>query len=169
MTLLACETQNTTNNFKAERISRTATFSVNEEIEKAFPLFGPMREMEWEAGWKPALVFSETNDVEERMIFKTPGRFEEERTYTWVITQYFPERYRIEYMVSTPERIWFITVQCKAQEEQTLVTVTYTFTGLTERGNERNKQALEKMYTNNLKDWEAAINYYLSTGTPLTN
>lgn len=169
MTLLACETKEALTDYKAERISRTASFLVKEDVKKVFPLFGPVREMEWAEGWEPQIVFSETMDVETKMIFQTAERFENEGKYTWVISQYFPERYLIEYTVSTPERIWFITVQCAENGEQTHVTVTYTFTGLTEKGHELNKQALEKMYAENLKDWEAAINYYLTTGKPLTN
>jgi hypothetical protein len=161
MTLLACETQKNKTDFKAERISRTASFVVNAEIEKTFPLFGPVREMAWAEGWNPHLVYSETKDVEARMIFETPGRFEGEEKYTWIITQYFPQEYLIEYAVSTPERIWFITVQCEGFGNKTKTTVTYTFTGLTERGNKRNNEALSKMYADNLKDWEEAINSYL--------
>lgn len=169
MTLLACETKNDTSNFKAERISRTASFLVQAPIEKVFPLFGPVREMEWAQGWNPHLIYSETKEVEERMIFETSGKFEEEDKYTWVITQYSPQDHLIEYTVSTPERIWFITVKCEALGKETKTTVSYTYTGLTARGNERNKEALANMYADNLKDWEMAINYYLTTGKLLSN
>ena len=52
-------------------------------------------------------------------------------------------------------------------EEKTNVTVTYTYTGLTDEGNRKNKLAIEKIYANNLKDWEKAINRYLETGQQL--
>jgi hypothetical protein len=154
------------NDFKSERIQRTEKFTINGEIENVFPLFGPVREMEWAEGWNPEIVYRSTSDmlVEERMIFQTKG---ENEKYTWAITQYQPEKYLIEYTVSTPERIWFIRVQCNAFEEKTHATVSYIYTGMTEEGNRKNAQALKRMFAHDLKDWEAAINYYLKTGNLL--
>lgn len=154
---------------KPERVSRTATFTVHGNIEQAFPLFGPIREMEWAAGWQPEILYRSNTDVlvEERMIFQTNGHAGEEK-YTWVITHYQPKQYWIEYTVSTPERIWFIRVACKPLNENTEVKVTYTYTGLTAEGNRKNEQALKRMFAHDLKDWEEAINYYLRTGKLLT-
>lgn len=153
--------------FEPERITRSATFVVNGRIENVFPLFGPIREMEWAEGWNPEIMYRSSPNVlvEEHMIFQTDGHGEK---YTWVITQYQPDMHRIEYTVSTTERIWFINVQCKASPEKTEVTVSYTYTGLTSEGNIKNEQALKRMFAHSLKDWEAAINYYLKTGTILT-
>jgi len=147
----------------AERIERTASFLVNAEIENAFPLFGPIREKEWAAGWEPQIIYSQSREVEAHMIFKTAASNPEEKEYLWVVTQYRPADFFIEYKVSTHQRIWFITVICKPQEDKTLVSVTYSYTGLTEGGNNLNKLALEKMFAHNLKDWEEAINYYITT------
>jgi hypothetical protein len=85
-----------------------------------------------------------------------------------VITQFDPDEYRIEYTVSTPNRVWFIRVQCEAEKSKTNVSVTYTYTGLNEEGNHLNRIALEKMYADNLQDWRQAINYYLKHGKRLT-
>ena len=155
--------------FKPDRISRSATFVANGSIENVFPLFGPIRESDWTEGWKPEIIYRSGDVlVEEHMIFQTNGHAGEGK-YTWVITQYQPEKYLIEYTVTTLERIWFIRVVCKSNNEKTEVTVSYTYTGLTETGNQKNEQALKRMFSHNLKDWEEAINYYLKTGTQLTN
>jgi hypothetical protein len=151
----------------AERIERSASFIVNAEIENTFPLFGPIREKEWAAGWEPQIIYSRSPKVEAHMIFKTAASNPDEKEYLWVVTQYRPADFFIEYKVSTFQRIWFITVSCKPQQEKTLVSVTYSYTGLTEAGNRINRQALEKMFADNLKDWEEAINYYLTTGKRL--
>jgi len=150
--------------FKAERIQKSASFIVNTPVENAFPLFGPIREKEWTAGWEPQIIYSTHSEVEEHMVFKTPGKHPGESEFLWVLTQYKPKDYFFEYTVSTTQRIWFISVQCQPGGKNTKVTVTYSYTGLTEKGNELNKAALEKMYAHNLKDWEEAINYYISTG-----
>jgi hypothetical protein len=47
--------------------------------------------------------------------------------------------------------------------------ITYTFAGLTERGNAINEKALQVMYAHDLKDWEKAINHYLLTGERLAH
>jgi hypothetical protein len=154
--------------FVAERIKRSASFVINGTIDKVFPLFGPVREEEWAEGWKPGVIYSENGLVEEHMIFQTAGNPEEGK-YTWVITQFIPMKYLIEYTVSTAARIWFVRVECKEAGEKTKATVSYTYTGLTEVGNHRNKRALEKMFEHNLTDWEEAINHYLKTGKKLTS
>jgi hypothetical protein len=146
----------------AKRIDKSASFIVNTQIEKAFPLFGPIREKEWAAGWEPEIVYATHAEIEQHMIFKTPGKLPDEK-YTWIVTQYRPEEYLIEYTVSAQDRIWFITVKCKSQREITAVTVTYTYTGFTEEAHQLNKQAMEKMFAHELEDWRAAVNYFLKT------
>lgn len=154
--------------FKAERISKTASFIVEGKIENVFPLFGPIREMEWVDGWSPQIIFSESNLVEEHMIFRTKGSTDEEY-YTWMITQFDESKHLIEYTVSTSNRIWFIRVACESYQEKTKTTVSYTYTGLNARGNELNRIALSKMYANDLKDWQEAINHYLREGKLLVS
>src|SRR5688572_21636122 len=115
---------------KPHRIKRSAVLAIRGSIENVFPLFGPIREMEWAEGWEPEILYrSEDVLVEEHMIFQTNGHAEEGK-YRWVVSQYQPEMYRIEYTVSTQERIWFIRVQCKSVQETTAVTVSYSYTGL---------------------------------------
>jgi hypothetical protein len=147
----------------AKRIEKSASFIVKARIENTFPLFGPIREKEWAVGWEPEVVYATHSEVEQYMIFKTPGKLPDEK-YTWIVTQYRPEEYLIEYTVSAQDRIWFITVRCKSQREYTAVTVTYTYTGFTEAAHQLNKQAIEKMFAHELKDWEEAVNYFLQSG-----
>jgi len=147
------------------RISRSATLSLNADIDKVFPLFGPVLEKEWAYSWDPEIIFSGTDLVEEGMIFRTKG---EEEHYTWVVTKYQPDNYIVEYTVNTSTRIWFILVACKQAGSKTLAKVTYTYTGLTGKGMELNRAALAKMFEFDLRDWEDAINFYLQTGRQLT-
>lgn len=155
------------NDFKPGRVSKTASFTLDGKIENVFPLFGPIREKDWAEGWDPQIIFSENALVEEHMIFQTNGS-SEEKLYTWVVTKFDLKNYLVEYTVSTKNRIWFITVQCKSINEKTQATVTYTYTGLNAEGNELNRKALAKMYAHDLKDWEEAINYYLHHGKMLS-
>lgn len=162
-------TENNSTDFSTERIHDEAIIQLDGPIEKVFPLFGPIKEMEWAPGWKPEMVYA-TTLVEEHMIFRTKGRFEGEQFYTWVVTQYFPEQFLIEYTVSTLERIWFIRVQCEPiAVKKTKATISYTFTALTDRGSELNKTSLSQMYERRLEDWEEAINHYLNTGSKISD
>jgi len=148
---------------QSERVQKSASFMVHAPLAEAFPLFEPIREKEWAHGWEPHVLYG-ASEAEQHMIFQTSSA---DGVYTWAITQFDVQQHRVEYTVSTPERIWFITVQCEAMNAETKVDVTYTYTGLTARGNVLNKAALEKMFAHNLKDWEEAINHYLTTGKQL--
>ena len=145
----------------SQRISQTSTFRVEAPLEKAFPLFGPILEKEWAWGWDPKVVYSSSALIEEKMIFRTKGR---EGDYTWIVSRYEPQQYLVEYTVYTQERVWFITVLCSGEGQATEVSVTYTYTGLTETGNALNRQALDEMFKHDLKDWEEAIAWYLVKG-----
>jgi hypothetical protein len=80
-----------------------------------------------------------------------------------------PDQAFIEYTVFTPERIWWITIQCRKDVplQITEADITYTYIGLTDRGNMVNDKALQMMYAHDLRDWEKAINHYLTTGEKL--
>ena len=156
--------------FKSERVSKCASIELNAHVKKVFPLFGPILEKEWAEGWDPEIIYSETGIVEEHMIFRTKAhRHSSEDHYLWAITKYIPDQHQIEYTVSTPNRIWFINVQCKAAGDKTIAEICYTYTGLNNEGNLLNREALNSMYAQNLADWAEAINYYLKTGELFSN
>jgi hypothetical protein len=151
-------------NFKSKRISRTSTITLNAPLDESFPLFGPVREQEWAAEWQPEILYSTTNLVEERMVFKTPTHHGHEEA-TWVVSKYRPEQSFIEYTVFASERVWWLTIQCREDipHQTTKAEITYTYTGLTEKGNAVIEKELQMMYARDLKNWEEAINHYLKT------
>jgi hypothetical protein len=155
--------------FKSERVSRTSTITLNAPMKRVFPLFGPIREKEWAAGWEPQMLYSTTDSVEEHMIFKTRSHHGHEPDCIWTVSKYYPEQALIEYTVFAPERLWRIAIQCHEDVvgDSTKVEITYTYTGLTEKGNAINARASETMFHRDLKDWEEAINHYLKTGERL--
>ncbi len=154
---------------RSERISRTNVITLNAPLKRVFPLFGPIREKEWAAGWEPKVLYLTTDFVEEHMVFKTQSHLGHEPDFTWTVSKYRPDQAFIEYTVFAPERLWWITIQCREGigGETTKAEITYTYTGLTEKGNATNEKALETMYHRDLKDWEEAINHYLETGERL--
>jgi hypothetical protein len=154
--------------FIAERLSKSATITLNGPIEEVFPLFGVIEEKKWADGWNPVVLYPISEKLEEGMVFTTQVQSHSETTYAWIVSKYQPENNLVEYIVSTANRYWMITIHCVASSDtETKATVRYTFTGLTALGNEINKHAIEKMYERNLEDWEEAINHYLKTGKAL--
>lgn len=159
-------------NFTAHRVSKTAMISVNGKIENVFPLFGSFEERKWADGWSPTLIYPAIEVMSEGTTFKTTGHGHRhmniETEFLWRVSKYEPKKYLVQYLVSTENRYWTITVTCTASSKDTTnANITYTYIGLNEIGNEINARAIEKMYALNLKDWEKAINYYLETGKVL--
>lgn len=151
-------------NFKSERISRKATIIINAEIGRVFPLFGAFDERKWADGWEPRLIYPNTEILEEGTTFKTTGNSIDDSEFLWMVSKYEPAGYLVQYLVSTPSRFWTITVKCCQQGDKTTADITYTFTGLTEKGNEYNRLSLDKMYSRNLEDWAEAINHFITHG-----
>jgi len=152
--------------FESRRISKTSVITLNAPLKEVFPLFGPIMEKEWAAGWEPQLIYSITDLVEEHMVFRTKSHLGHEPDFTWIISKYSPDQSFIEYTVFTHERLWWISIQCREgiTGGTTDAEITYIYTGLTEKGNVINASALEMMYHQDLKDWEESINHYLETG-----
>jgi hypothetical protein len=84
----------------------------------------------------------------------------------WIISKYLAEQAFIEYIVFKPERVEWIAIQCHddTPSHTGRAEITYTLTGLPEKGNALNKKYLQTLYAHDLKDWEDAINYHLKTG-----
>jgi hypothetical protein len=130
-----------------------------------FPLFGAFEERKWASGWNPVLVYPATEIIEEGTTFTTEARNENEKEFIWCVSKYEPGQQLIQYLVTTENRYWTITVKCHPlTATQTTADITYSFIGLNELGNKLNKHSLEAMYTNNLKDWEEEINHYVKHG-----
>ena len=154
----------TTNSVAVNRtISRSAAIYLNGPIGKVFPLFGPIGEMLWADGWQPE-VLNEKSDMEKHMVFRTQSQFEDESCYMWALTAVEIGR-MVEYTVSARDRVWFIAVSCQALgDHQTMANVTYTYCAGSEAAIEKNILALNRIFADNLNDWQDAINHYLATG-----
>ncbi len=63
--------------FKSQKISKTASITLNGDIEKVFPLFGAFEERKWAEGWNPTLIYPETEIIEEGTTFITEGNGDE--------------------------------------------------------------------------------------------
>lgn len=145
--------------FKAEKITQTATITLNENIETTFPLFGAFEERKWSKGWNPVLIYPSTEIIEEGTTFKTHGHGHDEKEFIWRVSKYEKEHFLIQYLVSSENRYWTITVQCTpTADNKTSARITYAFIGLNELGNQLNKHFIQNIYKHNLNDWQEEIN-----------
>ena len=128
-------------------------------------MFGAFEERKWANGWNPILVYPATETVEEGTTFITTGHGHDEKEFLWRVSKYEADNFMIQYLVSTENRYWTVTVECKSVDARhTSAEVTYSYIGLNELGNTINEHSIEAMYKDNLKDWEEDINYYLANG-----
>ncbi len=167
ISVTGCKGQHKTNeDFTSERTTRAASFVVEETIDNVFPLFGAFEERKWISTWNPVLIYPDKEIIEEGTTFKIyPQGHGSEKEFLWIVSKYDPKNYLIQYMVSTENRFWTITVKSNPIENdiKTETTVTYTFTGLNAKGNKLNKESLDNMYKNNLQDWRELMNTYFQS------
>jgi hypothetical protein len=148
--------------FVANRVQQSTEITLEGPIEKVFPLFGIIREKEWEPEWKPDPIFPLSGDIAEGAIYCTPGHLPGEAPLTWVVVRYDTVLYRLTYLVSASDRIVSIDIQCiTIDSNHTRAIVTYTLTGLTQEGNKIIRHHLASIFAHNLQGWENAINQLL--------
>lgn len=151
-----------------ERLSRSATITVNAPPDRAFPLFGVAEQTQWVEGWKPRLVFPGSNTITEKMVFITPIAPGGE-DYIWIVSRYAPHELCLEYTATASDRVGFMSIRCsRTADHGTETEITCTFIGLSERGCLLNAETLDRLYIHGLRDREEAMNHYLATGEKLS-
>jgi hypothetical protein len=142
--------------FIGERAVRSHSFVVDLPIAEAFKLFEPEGERAWAQGWAPRYVFPADGRAEAGMVFVTHHGKEET---VWTLTRHDPAAALVEYVRLTPgSRIATVLVQCAdAGLDKTRVTVVYTFTGLSDAGNQYVRAMDEAHYRAFIDGWGVAI------------
>ena len=147
--------------FQANAVSHTGTIRLNGPVDKVFPLFGPVRESDWAAGWSPELIYPTDTDVAEGMVFKVAG---ETGLGFWVITRYDPQQHTVAYVNLTPgHMVNRILITCGEVGGKTDATITYWHVALDERGNDFVRRMDAQAYAAKMAHWQQAINYRLET------
>jgi len=125
-------------------------------LRRAFGLFEPEGERAWAEGWQPRYLHPQDGRAEQGMVFVT-GHGDEQTV--WMVTRHEPAAGIVEYARVTPRsRVASVLVQCAALEPaRTRVTVIYTFTGLSEAGNDIVRAMDDRRYAEYIDSWAAAI------------
>lgn len=138
----------------------TASIVLHASVDKVFPLFEPEGERRWEPSWNPEWVFPLTGETRLGMVFQTAHS----QPAIWTVIRYEPSNGSITYWRVAPDsHTAQIAINCHHSDlHATEATITYTFTGLSEAGNEYIAHYTEAWFTEWIQSWATAINGYLS-------
>jgi hypothetical protein len=153
--------------FKSKRATWKYCQTINAPPNKVFPLLCPVREAEWLDGWKYELIYSESGFAEEGCVFSTP--YEGEEDTIWIITKHDKENNEIEFVRYTYDsRTCVLRIALRSKDNHcSSVDITYTYTGISQRGNDFIDNFTEDKFLDAVKFWEKSMNYFLETGNRL--
>ena len=153
--------------FKANRVTRSYTQTINAEPSRVHTLICPVKEAEWLDGWDYDLIFSHSGVAERGCVFISRQKGEEDTI--WLITKKDDQTCETEFARITPgSRVAHVTVGIEdGGNQKSQVHITYTITALTETGNKFIENFTEENFVKDMKFWEATMNHYLETGKAL--
>ena len=154
--------ENKTMNTNAKRIVRTYTQHLKASPSKVFPLLCPVKEYEWIEHWKCDVVYTESGYAENNCIFKTDFNNDGPEKI-WVVTTYIPNE-KIEFIVTNPNQVIRFGITLKADNNGgTIAEWKQIITALNENGEKYIAELTEEKYTEEKKNLEEILNYYLTT------
>jgi hypothetical protein len=147
-------------------VSRSYTQTISRPPDEVFPLLCPVREAEWVNGWDPRLVLTESGFAEEGCIFVTPGLPQDA---VWIMTDVDPDALHLEIIKVIPGVVvGRIDIQLRAEgDEETLADVTYTYTAVSDYGDQMLLEFTPEHFRAFMETWENEINHFLTTGIRL--
>ncbi|MGZ8754742.1 MAG: hypothetical protein ACXW15_06090 [Acidimicrobiia bacterium] len=153
--------------FTGKVADRTHTIVLHAEPDTVFPLFGPIREAEWAAGWEPRIVAGDGQAPARGCVFRTTDR--ERGETVWLLVQLDVEKRRIGYVRTTPQSdLAEISIGIEPKGSgQSSARISYRITGLSDAGNRYVDSFTEDWYGELIDEWAVAINHYLNTGRQL--
>jgi len=152
--------------FKAQRVSRSHTITVDNEPGKVFSMFTPEEEKKWAPGWDYTPVYPQDGNIEKNLMFLTTAHDHANIPAIWIVCNYKPLSYCIDYLRIEPDiKIGKIEIVCDdAGDGKTSASVTYTYTSLSQEGNLFLESFTDDYFIQYLSFWEKAINHFLKTG-----
>lgn len=154
-------------NFEAKHISRSYRQTINATPKVIFPLLCPEKETEWLDDWDYKMIYSISGVAELGAVFTTS--FWEDSEQIWIITKHDQIKNEVQFARVVPGLVTSVLdiYVLPKDENSSYVDITYTYTGLTEKGNNFIDTYTEEFFTKNMKEWEDSMNYFLKTGSML--
>jgi hypothetical protein len=150
---------------KRSKHSYTQNLAAPPEI--VFPLLCPVRESDWTPDWDPVKVISKSGVAEQDCMFITTA---EPQDAVWIVTQHDPDAFHVQmYKVTPGHTVAKLEITLShASGNTTRADVSYEYTALAEAGEQFLRQFTSDWYENFMKEWEDALNRYLTTGQKIS-
>jgi hypothetical protein len=113
------------------------------------------------------MIYSDSGLVEKGAVFSTP--YEGEEDTVWIVTKHDPRNHEIVFARFTPNsRTCVLEIVVKSKNENSsYVDVSYTYTGITQAGNDFVDIFSEEVFLEAMIFWEKSMNYFLEKGQRL--
>ncbi len=152
--------------FQSTRITKSATITLNGTIDEVLPLFGAREEQKWEPDWKPEFIYPIDKPDEKNNVFRVEHKghgIHANMVSYWVMTERSRERNKVSYAIFSDNDIATIDIQIDAASDSTTTAlIEYNWTSLDDDGSKLIEKKAEHIFSDNLVDWEEAINQYLT-------
>lgn len=150
---------------KPKRIAHTWVQHLDGPPAAVLPLLCPVREADWIKGWDPPLILSESGVAESDCVFVTLA---DPHNAIWYVTQHDAGRGFVEMIKITPGvTACRLKIELVETGRGTDATVTYMHTSLGPEGDAYVEGFTTQYYAGFMRDWEARLNHYLTTGERL--
>ena len=146
-----------------KRIKHSYSQNLAGPPEIVFPLLCPVRECDWTLGWNPVKVISKSGIAEKDCMFVTPAR---PNDAVWIVTEHDPGAFHVQmYKVTPGHTVAKLEITLSpAAGNTTRADVSYEYTAIAEAGEKFLREFTSDWYENFMKEWEDALNHYLTTG-----
>lgn len=143
------------------RVKHTADFQIDQPIDILFPLFSAEGEKRWVPGWDYENIMG-YSDLHEDYVFLTKNHDHASTDAIWLVKQYKPESYFVEfYKVEPEDKVGIVTVQCKKMNESlTRVEVGYEYIGLSKKGDDFIENFSSSEYQAFIAEWKSLLLRY---------
>jgi hypothetical protein len=136
-------------------VERTHKITLPIPVERAFPLFTPIGELDWAPGWAPDFLHPTTGETEVGMVFTTAA---DGVLTLWACTDWAPGEHRVRYARVTPgNRFGFVDVRCTGRAGETEVEVGYQFTALGPDGEAYVSALTVTAFAEMIEEWKRLI------------
>ena len=155
--------------FIAQRVTRSHVIHLPAAVQYVFPLFEPLGEKHWVAGWDPEMLYPLSGEASVGTVFTT--QHVDEPAKVWTIIAYERERAHVTYFNVLPgSHTSLIDVSCEhAGTEASTARITYALTALTPQGNSYLDAFTQEYYQTWISSWQTAISHYLLHGQMLVH
>lgn len=142
----------------------TAEFEINRPVDEVFPLLSPEGETLWVPGWKYENL-SGSPDLHEDYVFLTRDHDHASSEALWIVKRYEPGNHHVQfYKVEPGDKVGVVSVTCKSSgADETRVQVTYSYTGLSEKGNEFVESFTREAYYEFIGEWQCLMQKYFDS------